>query len=231
MIISEIGQQHFGSFKHAKELIYAANESGADLIKSQAFLAKDITSGSMPKEFYQMCEFSLEQYIELIDFARSIGNDLFYSIFSKELLPLREHQIWHKLAGGQVCSGKFKPQEYDLDTSIVSIGKDVYPPEFKNANILYVSDYLPKDPELKNIDTLREFYKRDVGYSDHTIGIKNCINAVLMHKANIIEKHFTIKKDFKFNGQLYRDCIHGSTPREFYDLVMEYDMYCQGGLH
>lgn len=230
MIIAEIGNQHFGDFDHALELIKAAHDSGADLIKSQAFMAKDI-KGSMPTKFYEMCEFSMEQYIDLIDYARDIGNDLCFSIFSEELMPLQRHQYWHKLAGSQVRNKAFVLEGFDTETTLVSVAKDVYPPEFKKANILYVSDYLPKDPELKNINTLREFYKRDVGYSDHTIGIKTCIDAILLHKANIIEKHFTIQKDFKYNGTLYRDCIHAATPGEFAALVNEYDLFCQGGLH
>lgn len=230
MIIAEIGNTHFGDMNHAKELIRAAHDSGADVIKSQAFKGKDI-KGSMPQKFYEMCEFSLEQYLELMEYARDIGNDLFYSVFSPEFKELEKYQIWTKLAGSQIRNNKYNKEIYDKDTAIVSVARDVYPPDFDKANMLYVCDYLAKDPELSYIDKLREVYKRDVGYSDHTVGVKNCITAVLFHKANIIEKHFTIKKDFTFDGILYRDCIHSATPREFESLVNEYDLYCQGGLH
>jgi sialic acid synthase SpsE len=232
MIIAEVGQQHFGNFKHFKELILVAHESGADLIKSSAFKARDI-NGSMPTEFYRMCEFTLEQYIEAIEYARSIGNDLFYSIFSPELAPIMKHQLWSKLAGAQVRSGDYTHVAHDTDTGVVSIAKDmvIKAPPFRKANMLYVSDYLAKDPELDNIGKLRAIYGRDIGYSDHTPGIKNCIDALLFHKANIIEKHFTIQKDFKFNGVLYSDCVHAATPKELQALVYEYDLYCVGGLH
>ena len=60
-----------------------------------------------------------------------------------------------------------------------------------------MSDYPAKDLEanLLSIKFLKEKYKINVGYSDHTLGIEACIAATALG-AQIIEKHFTINKNY-----------------------------------
>ena len=55
-----------------------------------------------------------------------------------------------------------------------------------------VSDYPVKDNEanLTSIKYLKDKFKINIGYSDHTLGIEASINAVA-YGAQIIEKHFT----------------------------------------
>lgn len=221
MLIAEISNCHFGSLKKAKELIKAAHNSGADLIKAQAFLPKDIKSGSMPFWFYEQCAFAKREYIELIEYAREIGNDLFYSIFSEELIGLGTHQKWHKITGAQTLDGK-ATEMMDLDNVLISVPgtmdlDQLYP--FIDAELLYVSPYMVEDPKLELIDTLSAFVERPVGYSDHTVGIKQAIRAAHFHNVHIIEKHFCLTSGDKWNGQIYRDTVHGVTPNEFEKLA------------
>ena len=58
-----------------------------------------------------------------------------------------------------------------------------YPCEKKNANI-------------KRMLTLKNEFKVNVGYSDHTTGTKACFLAIMLG-AQMIEKHFTINKKLK----------------------------------
>ena len=60
-----------------------------------------------------------------------------------------------------------------------------------------MSDYPAKDLEanLLSIKFLKEKYKINVGYSDHTLGIEACIAATVLG-AQIIEKHFTLDKNY-----------------------------------
>ena len=205
----------------AKELIRIAHESGADIIKSQAFKAKDI-NGSMSHTFYEMCEFEPKQYLDLIDYARSIGNDLFYSVFSHELKHIFYHQNWFKIAGIQyktLNAAQIAPADNEQTFISIPRGQNMFP--LKSATVLHVTDYLTKTPDLEQIYKLTRWYRRQAGLSDHTIGIKTCIDAIKKHNVHIIEKHFTLKKNVKIGRDVYRDTVHGCDPSELERLANE----------
>lgn len=68
-----------------------------------------------------------------------------------------------------------------------------------NITVLHCNtDYPTKfeDVNLKAMLTIKEAFKVDVGYSDHTLGIEVPISAVALG-ANIIEKHFTLDRDME----------------------------------
>lgn len=217
-IISEIGNQHGGDLIHAKELIFASKESGASAVKSQAFSGVDI-QGSMPTPFYLKLEFTYDEYLELISYGNSIEIDVFFSVFSSHLKQIEEFQKYLKLAGSQVRKGVYDLDYYDHEDVFVSIPIDIIPPRFRYARMMYVSEYLTNNPKLDHIERLKRFYNKNVGYSDHTIGIENCVLACQNHGADVIEKHFTINKNLSWNGQTYRDNIHSATPQEFKEMV------------
>ena len=66
---------------------------------------------------------------------------------------------------------------------------------------------------LKSINTLKNKFKINIGYSDHSKGINASLISVLLG-AQIIEKHFTLNKNFK--GP---DHKASSEPKEFKNLV------------
>ena len=224
MLIAEIGNNHFGSMKRARELIKAAHESGADLVKGQAFVASDIQSGSMPKALYEHCAFTVDEYISLIDYARDIGNDLFYSIFSPGMEAISLKQAWHKTAGGQTRKGDAQAVR-DIPNMLISVPYDVelktlY--KFRSAEILHVSDYLVTDPQLEQIPILSAWLGgRPVGYSDHTRGIHYATVAYRDYGADIIEKHFCLTQSESFQGVVFRDTVHAATPSQFEELANE----------
>lgn len=213
MLIAEFGNCHFGDMKKAKEMIRVAYLSGADLVKGQAFLAKDIT-GSMPEKFYEMCQFSFDQYVELIEYGRMIGIEVFYSIFSKELKSLEHHMNWFKVSGAQTREPNRNWLAEDSEDTFVSIPKDAAPPPLERANVLYVSEYMTQDPELSFITMLQNHYDRDCGYSDHTIGTEWAIRAIKEYGANVIEKHFGLEKNMGYLGVLFRDTVHCADANE-----------------
>ncbi|MDD5065028.1 MAG: N-acetylneuraminate synthase family protein [Phycisphaerae bacterium] len=71
---------------------------------------------------------------------------------------------------------------------------------------------LPGDYDLKEIDRLRDCYKCKVGVSCHCIGIKNAIDAVKYHKADMVEKHFML------SGQKCVDAAVSIEPQELLKL-------------
>lgn len=221
ILIAEIGNNHFGSFDKAKEMIRVAKNSGATLVKGQAFLARDIKNGSMPYDFYRHVEFNFEQYAELIYFARDLGIELFYSIFSRMHEPICYHQRFHKIAGFQTRECGNAIDKKDSPNVFVSIPELVRTPWLSRAQVLYVSEYLTKDPKIDLITYFSDFYRRQVGYSDHTVGISSVIKAIKEHNAQVIEKHFYLGDKIVWKGQTYRDTIHAATPKEFEQLAKE----------
>ena len=53
----------------------------------------------------------------------------------------------------------------------------------------------------------------EVGYSDHAIGIENCLVAASLG-ARVIEKHFTISNNFS----TFRDHLHSANPKQLNEL-------------
>lgn len=225
ILIAEIGNCHTGDFQKAKQMVKIAKESGASLVKMQAFNPDDI-NGSMSRSFYAKCAFPLYYYIELINYGKEIGIPVFYSIFSKELLPLVFIQKYIKFAGSQVTEGNLKLiDNLDMFNVFISV------PENKSligkmmhSYVLHVSNYLTATPNLERINEIKKFFcaKDNYGYSDHTIGIDACITAKEEYDVKVIEKHFVLEKDYNnitHNGKTFRDCVHAATPKQFEQLA------------
>lgn len=220
-LIAEIGNCHWGEFDTATEMIRLAKQSGADLVKFQAIVPEVVIKfGSMPESFYRKVAFTLDEYMDLIEVGLNFKIPVFFSTFGGEMQPLWAYTFYHKVSAKQ--SPTFPFNDYsDKPTTFVSVNPfNGKPPHTERCSMLYATDYLPKDAMLEQIDWLSDYYQRPVGYSDHTVGILNCIKAVRDHGANVVEKHFTLDKNFCWQGtELFRDTVHASTPKEFEELA------------
>lgn len=105
LIIAEAGVNHNGDMALAKELIAAAAEAGADLVKFQTFIAANIISGSAPKAEYQKgatdaqesqqemvrkLELTRVNHLELIAECKKQGIRFFSTAFDKDSIDLLE---------------------------------------------------------------------------------------------------------------------------------------------
>ncbi len=218
ILISEFGLNHNGSMVTAKEMIRVSKECGATVAKGQAFLAGDV-KGSMPNEFYQARQFSFSEFIELIQYGDEIGIKVFFSIFSKEYDGLRSFQKLNKFSASQSRKQPKMVESFDSFSAIVSVNGMTQLPNLKHSQILYASAYLAENPGLDYIEFLTEYYGRQVGYSDHTVGIDWCLAAHEEFGATVIEKHFTLTRDIYFGGVQFRDAIHAANPSELSQLA------------
>lgn len=218
MLIAEIGMCHNGSVRTAKQMIAVAKACGADLVKGQAFKSKDV-KGSMPQKFYDDRELNIFQLTELIEYGKELGMPVFFSIFSEEFDILRKMQRYHKFSASQSRNNPRWVEENDAENVIASVNPMTMLPNLKKSHVLYACPYLTGDPRLEQIQFFTEYYGRQVGYSDHTIGVDWCIRAKRIHGARVIEKHFTLTRDIYFEGNQFRDAIHGATPKELEHLA------------
>lgn len=72
-----------------------------------------------------------------------------------------------------------------------------------NFALLKCTSTYPANPAKLNLNTIPDMIKKfkvEVGFSDHTIGISSSLAAVALG-ATIIEKHFTLKKNFGIDGK------------------------------
>jgi N-acetylneuraminate synthase len=103
LIIAEAGVNHNGDLGLAKELVAAAAEAGADLVKFQTFVAKNIISTFAPKAEYQnkttpvdesqlemieKLELSRDDHIELIDECKKHRIGFFSTAFDFESIEM-----------------------------------------------------------------------------------------------------------------------------------------------
>ncbi|WP_117168493.1 N-acetylneuraminate synthase [Paraliobacillus sediminis] len=66
-VIAEAGVNHNGSLEIAKKLVDKAKESGADCIKFQTFISKNLASKSAKKANYQTSEDASESQLEMLE--------------------------------------------------------------------------------------------------------------------------------------------------------------------
>lgn len=163
--------------------------------------------------FDQVDKFAVQEqeHIEFFDYARKLGIDYGTSAFIKKDV---DFCIDQKVANLKIAScdvtnldlieyviSKDYPTQIALGmASLAEIEAIVklIPEKFKhNVTLLHcVSLYPPKDEyvNLNFLQTLRQAFGMEVGYSDHTFGFSIPLAAIALGAA-VIEKHFTLDKN------------------------------------
>ncbi len=212
-IIAEIGINHGGDLKLARELIKKASYCGADAVKMQTYLTEKRVSKNNPiYELLKKCELGTEEHQELFEVAAGEGIILFSTPFDDESVDLLV-----KFGVKAIKIASFDIVNFELlrkvvqtkiplivSTGMANKGEvDKAVELFAGNNTKYcllhcISAYPTKkeDANLNVIKTLKKNYDCPIGYSDHTLGIKVPILAVSAGAA-IIEKHFTLDKNLQ----------------------------------
>jgi len=221
-IIAEIGNNHEGNFKVAKELIYHASRAGVDAVKFQTFNVNEFLYKNHEKfEFYKNFELTRQEFYDLYLYSKKkklafistpldIPSVKFLSKFS-DCLKIASADIDYFPLVEAVKKTK-KP-------TIISTGmsdlKRIYEAykyfshlnEKKFAIMHCVSSYPAEKKELNlnSIKTLIKKFKATIGYSDHTLpdeGMTSLVTSYLLG-ALILEKHFTFDKTLPGNDHYH----------------------------
>jgi pseudaminic acid synthase len=198
--------------------------------KKEDFIIKSKTlwDGKSLYELYKEAAMPLEWHKELFDYARSLDLEVFSSPFSKEAVDFLEefNPPAYKIASFEITD--YELVEYAAKTKkplIISTGiaeideiRDVVEiaKKYTDVALLKCTSAYPaprSEVNLKTIAWLRDTFKVEVGFSDHTLGISAPIAAVAMG-ARIIEKHFILDKSLDSPDKAF-----SLTPDEFKEMV------------
>jgi sialic acid synthase SpsE len=213
-VIAEIGINHNGQPKTARQLIDRARWANASAVKFQTYITeKRVGKNSPIFNLLKQCELTFQEQKELFQYAGDSGIDVFSTPFDDESVDFLASvgTPCYKIASFDVTNRKLvrriskqgKPvimsrgmanrQEIDRATRILKKN------DIRFALLHCISAYPVSSMSqlhLSTIQALRGRYNCPVGFSDHTIGIEAPKYAVAAG-ATIIEKHFTLSKKSK----------------------------------
>ncbi len=218
LVIAEIGINHEGSLKVAKEMVDAAYRAGAECVKHQTHIVEDEMSGAAKKvipgnadvsiyEIMKRCALNEEDEIVLKEYVESKGMIFISTPFSRAASERLERMgvSAYKIGSGE-CNN------YPLLEHIASFGKPVILSTgmntiesvrkaveiFEKSQIplvlLHTTNLYPTPPELVRYGAMEElanaFPNHPFGLSDHTITNHACLGAAALG-ASVLERHFT----------------------------------------
>ncbi len=227
-IIGEIGINHNGDMAICKQLIDTAKDAGADCVKfqkrdinqvyTQEFLDSPRESpwGTTQREQKLGLEFSAEQYQEIEDYCKSKGLEWFASawdINSQKFLR-QFNSKYNKVASAMIVHTELlKLIASEGKHTFISTGMTTYDDIdkavdiFKKANCPFelmhtVSTYPMRDEDanLNMINTLRDRYQCDVGYSGHEVGLAVSYAAATLNITSL-ERHITLDRSMYGSDQ------------------------------
>ncbi len=240
-VIPEIGINHEGSLKKAKQAVLAAKNAGAECVKFQSHVIKDemipeakkVIPGNADESIYdimQRCSLSEKEEIELKNYVESL--DLIYlcTPFSRAAAD-RLHEMdvpAYKIGSGECNNYPLIKHIASFQKPIIlstgmndikSIKKSVKIMEDAQVSyaLLHCTSMYPTPYEKVRLGALqdlkKEFPNAVLGLSDHSMGNYTCFGAVALG-ASILEKHFTPDKSWP--GP---DVPISITPDELEDLI------------
>lgn len=232
-VIAEIGNNHRGSLKLAKKMIYHAKMAGANAVKFQKRHNKSLFT----KEFYNtpyinqnsfgrtygahrdFLEMPLSSYKELVLYSKKIKIDFFATAFDFEsVVFLKKLNLpAYKIASGDLTN-------LPLQEKIAKIGKKIILSTgggtLENVKIAYknISKYnkdivimqctssYPAKPEDMNLNVIKTYKKN---FPKSIIGLSDHENGIdagpiaYMLGARVFEKHFTLNRSDKGTDNVF----------------------------
>lgn len=222
LVIAELGINHNGSLKIAKEMVDSASRAGVEILKHQTHivedemsaLAKKVIPGNSDKSIYEImseCTLSEEEERELKDYVESKGMIFLSTPFSRAGANRLERM---GVSAYKIGSGEMN--NYPLLKHIASFGKPMIVSTGMNTiesvkkavkileehkvpyALLHTTNLYPTPPHLVRLgamqELMHEFPHIPIGLSDHTLNNNACKSAMALG-ASIVERHFTDHKN------------------------------------
>jgi N-acetylneuraminate synthase len=219
-IVAEMGINHNGDLEIAKEMILAAQETGADAVKFQ----KRTPELCVPKEqrdimretpwgyisymdYREKVEFGFEEYKTIDAFCRDLGIDWFASVWDEGAVDFMESfsPACYKVPSASLTDiGLLKKIRATGRPMILSTGMSTFDQIEKSVNeigldnlaLMHSTSAYPCDPmelNLRMLETLHEHFSCPIGYSGHEVGLITTVVAVALG-ACMVERHFTLDR-------------------------------------
>jgi N-acetylneuraminate synthase len=218
LVIAEIGINHEGSLKVAKEMVDSANRAGVEVVKHQTHIVEDEMSGAAKKvipgnatvsiyEIMERCSLNEADELALKEYVESKGMIFISTPFSRAAAErLKKFDIPAYKIGSGECNN------YPLLEHIASFGKPIILSTGMNTiesirkavaifdkhnvavALLHTTNLYPTPIRLVRLGAMMEmhdaFPDKVFGLSDHTLNNNACLGAVALG-ASILERHFT----------------------------------------
>lgn len=212
ILIAEIGWNHGGDMKIAKQMIKHAARSGATYAKFQTWSVDRLKEGEWDldgrRQIYEKAQLSRQDHIDLIGYCIEHDIQFLSSVFS-----IPDAELLLELGVSDVKIPSFESRNEELvkycclnfhnvfmstgTSTIDEIGEVVYDVDpIGNLYLLHCVSSYPGKYEEANVRRM-ELLKAigfPIGYSDHIQGIDSA-KVAIGFGADVIEKHFTIDND------------------------------------
>ena len=226
--IAEIGINHNGDLNIAKKLIDEAAKAGFDSVKFQKrtielVYSKEILDsarvspwGNTQRAQKMGLEFGLEEYKEIEDYCKKVGIEWFASAWdiNSQIFLQKFNLKYNKVASAMIVyEDLLKEIANEGKHTFISTGMTTYKDIdkaveiFNNANCPFelmhtVSTYPMKDNDanLNMINTLRDRYQCNVGYSGHEVGLAISTAAAAFNISSL-ERHITLDRSMYGSDQ------------------------------
>ena len=220
-LIAEIGINHNGDVNIAKQLIKNAKDCGFDSVKFQkrtidiVYDKKTLDTprespwGDTTKDQKFGLEFEKKEYDEIDKYCKELKIDWFASAWDiKSLEFLENYNLkYHKIASAMIVDQEFlnevaKRKKHTFISTGMSTKEDIDKAVniFKKNNCSFelmhcVSTYPMKveDANLITINSLKDEYKCNVGYSGHENGVAVSLAAFMLGISSL-ERHITLDR-------------------------------------
>ena len=200
-IICELCGQWGGNVRRAEQMIVQAKMAGADAVKVQLWDTYRMPGDN--RDIYEYLSMTQETFLRLKELSDRLNIDYFAAPFHQD----RFNWIVESGINLNKIASPLLVNDFDLCKSMVATGmptlvslgfwnEDGLPFDEENVTYMHCLSKYPHNLGEAIENMPMEFGGAMKGYSDHSLGIESCKEAV-KRGATILEKHFTTDKSLQ----------------------------------